>query len=78
MSHGTGLAQPTLLLCALAAAAEPIIGRIRANGAQGQAEWAFLAQVYANGVGGRPHRAPWWMPRCALLGEAGRLGPPSV
>ncbi|MBI1296775.1 AAA family ATPase [bacterium] len=43
--------RPTLLMCALAAAADPLIGRIRSNGAQKQAEWAFLAQVHA-GMGG--------------------------
>ncbi|MEZ4639670.1 MAG: hypothetical protein R2856_32705 [Caldilineaceae bacterium] len=44
--------RPTLLTCALAAAADPLIGRIRSNGAQKQAEWAFLAQVHAE-AGGR-------------------------
>lgn len=38
--------QPSLLMCALAAAADPLMGRIRALGTTQQAELVYLHQVY--------------------------------
>ena len=51
MLHIASRTQPTVLMCALAAVADPLMARLRSNGTSKLADVAYLGQVYDE-VGG--------------------------